>query len=314
MLTGPVAVVSDIVSSAAIILCNKLLMKTFGFRYPITLTSCHYAVTAVASICLCFATKTSADAPPKTVPLAAVAAFALLGTVGIMLANASLLLNSIAFYQIVKLAGLPLTACLEVVTRTSTYTAKQCACFAVVLAGVAVTIRGTLTTSPVGTIVAAFSVLTTSLHQFYCGVLQTRYQVSPNKLLARVAPLKALALFVVAPALDGALFGSRKVFAALTVDVVKLIGTTCALAVVVNIAQYTVVHFYGAGTFQAVNQMKTVLVVYGGSLMFDGMVALPQAVGTVLSIAGVLLLLASKQQAAVRVSKTGEDEEKRSLI
>lgn len=319
MLTGPAAVVSDIVSSVSIILCNKLLMKTYGFRYPITLTSCHYAVTALASITVCLATKKSPDAHTSSIPFVAVAAFALLSTVGIMLANASLMLNSVAFYQIVKLAGLPLTACLEVGTRTTTYSAKQFSCIAVVLAGVALTIRGTLKTSATGTVVAAASVITTSLHQFYCGVLQKRYKVSPNALLARVAPLKALALFSVAPTLDRALFGSGHVLDALTADVVKLIGTTCALAAVVNIAQYTVVHFYGAGTFQAISQMKTVLVVYVGSAVFDGVVTLAQAVGTLLSIAGVLCLFYYKRQGGQPTVKderlsAAEADEKQNLI
>lgn len=295
------AVAADLSASVGIIMTNKLLMKTHGFRYPVTLTACHFATTSVATTVLrAMRRPSSAGEVDQPVPLAAVVAFSLLSCGAIILSNASLFLNSVAFYQIMKLATLPFVACLEVATHTRAYTARQVACLFVIMLGVGVTIEGSVRTSAAGALTAAVSVVTTGCHQFFCGWLQSHYRTAPSTLLSQVAPIKAVLLLLCAPTLDRAWFGSRLTLDALTPAAARLAGVTCAFAVVVNLAQYAVIKHYGAGAFQAMSQLKTAAIIYGGSLVFEGRVSTLQAVGALISVGGVSLLLNQKRKADAR--------------
>lgn len=298
---GRLSVAADLTSSVAIIVCNKLLMSRYGFRFPVTLTAAHFAVTSVAIAAVRAVSRgASPGVAGASVPLAPVVAFALLSSGAIILSNASLFLNSVAFYQIMKLATLPFIACLEIASRTRSYSLRHGACFAVIMFGVGITIRGTVRTSGPGALTAVASVLMTGCHQFFCGKLQSHFNVSPATLLSQVAPLKAVLILLCAPTLDRVWFGSVLELSAVSSEALWLAGTTCALAVVVNVAQYSVIKYYGAGLFQAMSQLKTAVIIFGGSLAFEGQLSPVQGVGTLVSILGVYLLLREKQRAAAR--------------
>jgi len=298
---GRLSVAADLTSSVAIIVCNKLLMSRYGFRFPVTLTAAHFAVTSIAVAAVRAASRGAAPGVAGgSVPLAPVVAFALLSSGSIILSNASLFLNSVAFYQIMKLATLPLIACLEIASRTRSYSLRHGACFAVIMFGVGITIRGTMRTSGPGALAAVASVLMTGCHQFFCGKLQSHFNVTPATLLSQVAPLQAVIILLCAPTLDRVWFGSVLRLSAVSSEALWLAAATCALAVVVNVAQYSVIKYYGAGLFQAMSQLKTAIIIYGGSLAFEGAVSPVQGVGTLISILGVYLLLHEKQRAAIK--------------
>ena len=299
---GRLSVAADLTSSVAIIVCNKLLMSRYGFRFPVTLTAAHFAVTSVAVATVRAVSQSAAPgvAAGGSVPLAPVVAFALLSSGAIIMSNASLCLNSVAFYQIVKLATLPFIACLEIASHTRSYSLRHGACFAVIMFGVGLTIRGTMRTSGPGALAAFASVLMTGCHQFFCGKLQSHFNVTPATLLSQVAPMKAVIILLCAPTLDRVWFGSVLKLSAVSSEALWLAAATCALAVVVNVAQYSVIKYYGAGLFQAMSQLKTAVIIYGGSLAFEGAVPPVQGVGTLVSILGVYLLLHEKQRAAAK--------------
>lgn len=318
------SVAADLTSSVAIIVCNKLLMSRYGFRFPVTLTAAHFAVTSVAIAAIRLVTQSAAPSASgggsggsgsgnggsgsgnsssngigtAAVPLAPVVAFAMLSSGAIILSNASLFLNSVAFYQIMKLATLPFIAFLEIATRTRSYSLRHGACFAVIMFGVGITIRGSMRTSVPGALTAVLSVMMTGCHQFFCGKLQSHFNVTPATLLSQVAPLKAVIILLCAPMLDRVWFGSVLDLSSVSGDALWLAAATCLLAVIVNVAQYSVINYYGAGLFQAMSQLKTAIIIYGWSLAFEGTVSPVQGVGTLISILGAYLLIREKQKAA----------------
>jgi len=229
-------------------------------------------------------------------PFVSFVLFATVSASAIVLSNTSLCINSVAFYQIMKLPTLLFVAALEVCTRVQSYDGDDVLAFIVILAGVAVTIHGQVSTNAVGFMVATASIITTGLHQFYCGRLQAWYGMSPSALLANVSPFKALALFVLGPPLDKLLFGSDIRTVEWNETVVALIALTCVLAIMLNVSQYTVIRLLGSGYYQALSQLKTVAIVLVGSYIFERKVSNLLLLGVVQAVAGVCLLASAKHR------------------
>lgn len=283
-------------SSVAIILCNKALMSgKLNFRYPVTLTAAHFAWTAVGSViirgCANAEDQNDSKASSGLPPWFVVAGFVGISCAAIILSNASLLLNSVAFYQISKLLTLPFVAVLDWAEGRKTYTLMHLPVFAVVMAGVALTIRGEVKDGGyVGAAVALMSVVTTGLHQIYCGRLQARWGMSPSALLAVVSPIKATLLFAIGPPIDAFAFGGWIGAYRWTVSAAILVGITCLLAIALNLSQYTVIRVLGAGPYQAFSQLKTAAVIVIGTLIFEHRLYLQQTSGALIAVCGVVAL------------------------
>lgn len=297
-------------SAVLMILSNKALMTgALNFRYPTTLTAAHFAWTA-AGTGLVNACARGGDGgggkPVELPPWYATAAFVVLSAAAIILSNASLLLNSVAFYQIMKLATLPFVAIVEWSAGTKRFCWWHPLFYAAILGGVGLTIVGDVSTTVFGTVIACVSFVSAGLHQFYCGRLLANYGLSPSKLLAIVSPFKAGLLFVIGPLIDGAWFGGWIGAYHWTVNAACLVLFTCALAIVLNIAQYSAINLLGAGTYQALSQLKTAAVVVLGSLYFLGTVDPRQLAGTALTVSAVGFLTNCERRQ--RAAEAGEAE------
>jgi solute carrier family 35 protein E3 len=303
-------------SAVAIILCNKALMSgKLNFRYPVSLTAAHFAWTAVGSAFIkgCFNAESQSDnkASSGLPPWFVVGGFVGISCAAIILSNASLLLNSVAFYQISKLLTLPFVAVLDWADGRKTYTLMHLPIFAVVMAGVALTIRGEIKDGGyVGAAVALMSVVTTGLHQIYCGRLQERWGMSPSALLTVVSPIKATFLFTIGPAIDAFAFGGWIGAYRWTVKAVILVSITCLLAIALNISQYTVIRALGAGPYQAFSQLKTAAVIVLGTLLFERRLYLQQTIGALIAVCGVVSLtrLEARLRSVVRCPEDSRDE------
>lgn len=332
-LHGFIAWAAEFCSAVLIILCNKTLMQTMAFRFPVTLTALHFACTAVgARACVTLGRQVTIGAAPstadcdqelqclqkpgKTVDMSArshssdisdcahfashtpittieLACFAFISSIAIVLSNVSLCTNSVAFYQVMKLPVLVFIATLEAALGVKKYTHWQSGGIALILSGTAVTIRGNVTTSALGLTVALGSIVSTGMHQLLCGRLQAWHGLSSSELLAKVSPIKAVILALAGPLLDRALLNSDLRTVDWTSELGLVIGASCSLAVVLNLSQYTVIRHLGAGLYQALSQLKTIFIVVLGSLLFDATLNLWQLVGVGVAVSGVSLLLKS---------------------
>jgi hypothetical protein len=133
-------------SSVAIILCNKAMMSgDLNFRYPVTLTAAHFAWTAGESTLILNCTTSANEAcegARELPPWYVIAGFVAISCGAIILSNASLMLDSVAFYQTSKLLTLSFVATLDWADGRKTYTWMHHPIFAVVMTDVALTIRG----------------------------------------------------------------------------------------------------------------------------------------------------------------------------
>jgi solute carrier family 35 protein E3 len=290
---------ADFASVVLIVLCNKALMSPpVNFRFPVTLTAAHFACTAIVSSLLMRSKGTEsmpyeAQASSQTFPPWYVTAtFVLVSGAAIITVNASLLLNSVAFYQIMKMLTLPIVATVEALSGTKRYGLKHVVAFAVILLGVGLTITGDMESSFAGTVVATTSVIFASASQILCGSLQAKYDVSPSMLLAIVSPYKAALLFAIGPLMDRTFFSNSALTDYTWTRVgVQLFSTSCVLAIVVNLAQYTAIRLLGSGIYAALGQAKTSALVVIGSIAFHGRATPAQLAGTGVAISAVWCLL-----------------------
>lgn len=275
---------ADLASVVLIVICNKALMiPPVNFTFPVTLTAAHFVATAcvtlVTSRVLPFQQDALSDAKPqRSPPFLEAALFVAVSTAAVVSVNASLLLNSVAFYQIMKLLTLPFVAAFQATTGAEKYSCQHLCAFAGILCGVGLTINGEFETNTAGFVVAVASAALAGLSQILCGRMQKRYGMSPSALLSIVSPFKACVLIVIGPLLDRVVSNDTWFFRyAWTASAVQLSICSCILAVMVNLAQYTAISLLGPS-------------MYNGSLVFRGYVSLQQIAGTTVAVLAVWCL------------------------
>lgn len=97
-------ILTSISSSVGLILVNKIIMSPpFNFGYVFTLTSLHFLVTAITMELFALAGAFIRN----RLPLLPTVLMATACSLSVALTNSSLKLNSIGFYQLCKLLGIP---------------------------------------------------------------------------------------------------------------------------------------------------------------------------------------------------------------
>ena len=103
------ALTLSVTSSVSIVIVNKYLISTLGFRYVTFLTSLHMVVTVFALR----AAHRVGLLEPKPIDRGALLRFAALNAASIAFLNLSLGFNSVGFYQMTKLAIIPCTVAIQ---------------------------------------------------------------------------------------------------------------------------------------------------------------------------------------------------------
>ncbi|CAI5514548.1 unnamed protein product [Closterium sp. Naga37s-1] len=168
-------------------------MTGYSFVYATTLSGLHLSFATLAGLlCLCLArflppsspspslsspaplspsaslippSAAPPPAPVPTLPAWEVGRFTLLSNVCVVTTNFALLANSVGFYQISRLAIIPLTCAFEALLHGKAYSPPTLAAVLVVLVGVGVCTVTDVTVSAFGLVTAAAGAVSTSLQQ-----------------------------------------------------------------------------------------------------------------------------------------------------
>ncbi|CAI6003190.1 unnamed protein product [Closterium sp. NIES-65] len=168
-------------------------MTGYSFVYATTLSGLHLSFATLAGLlCLCLArflppsspspslsspaplspsaslippSAAPPPAPVPTLPAWEVGRFTLLSNVCVVTTNFALLANSVGFYQISRLAIIPLTCAFEALLHGKAYSPPTLAAVLVVLVGVGVCTVTDVTVSTFGLVTAAAGAVSTSLQQ-----------------------------------------------------------------------------------------------------------------------------------------------------
>ncbi|KAH0658268.1 hypothetical protein KY290_030027 [Solanum tuberosum] len=256
----------SVVSSVSIVICNKALMSSLGFRFATTLTSWHLLVT-FCSLHVALWMKLFEHKPfdPRTV-----VGFGILNGISIGLLNLSLGFNSVGFYQMTKLAIIPCTVFLETIFLSKKFSRSIQLSLCVLLLGVGIATVTDLQLNFLGSILSLLAVLTTCVAQIMTNTIQKKFKVSSTQLLYQSCPYQAMTLFVSGPFLDKFLT-QQNVFAfRYTPQVLTFIAMSCLISVSVNFSTFLVIGKTSPVTYQVLGHLKTCLVLaFGYILLHD---------------------------------------------
>eukprot|EP00249_Psilotum_nudum_P003951 c17462_g1_i1 orf=1-861(-) len=253
----------SVISSVAIVICNKALLSNFSFNFATTLTSWHLLVTFfslyVAQLLKLFENKPS---DPGTVM-----GFGVLNGISVGLLNLCLGFNSVGFYQMTKLAIIPCTVLLETLFFGKRFSHHIQLSLIVLLIGVGIATITDLQLNALGSLISVLAIGTTCVAQIMTNTIQKRFMVSSTQLLYQSCPYQATTLFIMGPFLDG-LLTKENVFAfKYTTLVLLFIILSCLIAVSVNFSTFLVLGKTSPVSYQVLGHLKTCLVLGFGYIL-----------------------------------------------
>ncbi|GJP79663.1 hypothetical protein CLOP_g9867 [Closterium sp. NIES-67] len=258
-------------------------------------------------------------APSPALPTWEVIRFTLLSNVCVASTNFALLANSVGFYQISRLAIIPLTCVFETSLHGKAYSPCTLLSVLVVLLGVAVCTVTDVTVTAAGLAAAAAGAVSTSLQQISVGELQQRYALDSFDLLIRTAyllihllshrwascrqryalgsfdlltqtaPLQAASLLLLGPAVDFLLTSQSVFHYTLTIDATACILLSCILALLTTVSVYLCIGKFSAVSFQVLGHMKTIAILLLGWAVFKDPLTPKVLFGMLLAVAGMVL-------------------------
>jgi solute carrier family 35 protein E3 len=179
---------------------NKYVYNVDGFRFMMTLSTCHFIFTAVCVRLMetqgYFERKEPEGGMSKVLPVA----IGSLGSVAFM--NLSLANNSVGFYQISKLACIPVTLFIQAKYFNTQHTDNVKMTLIPILFGVGLTTVTDFDVNLVGSCYAGVGVSFTVLGQVYTSTKQKELKMNSLQLLYHTAPLIAVGMAVMVPMFD----------------------------------------------------------------------------------------------------------------
>ncbi|KAG2423567.1 hypothetical protein HXX76_015207 [Chlamydomonas incerta] len=285
----------NVFSAVSIVFANKLVLSTYHFHFVTTLTLIHTLFTWAGMVLLA----RSGFFAAKPLAAAAVAPLAL-GYVGyIILNNLSLQLNTVGFYQILKIAIAPTVMLLDFVLFRKMQTWRIMSSVAVVCVGVtAATVTDHVAISNVvGLGVGLASVVVTALYQIWAGSKQKELQANSSQLLLAYTPQAILLLSVMVPLLDdlglappppGAGRAANTVLGyPYDLASVSAIVVSALLGILVSLSTFLVIGATSSLTYNIVGHFKTILILAGGCLLFGEAMPWKRLAGIGLTMCGI---------------------------
>lgn len=200
---GPVvALTFNFLVAVAIILANKLVMGKVGFNFPIFLTLIHYT-TAWLLLAIFKALSLLPVSPPsKTTPFSSLFSLGAVMAFASGLANTSLKLNSVGFYQMAKIAVTPTIVLAEFIIFRKTISFKKVLALAVVSVGVAVATVTDLEFNLSGALIAIIWIIPSAVNKILWSNLQQQANWTALALMWKTTPITIFFLLALMPWLD----------------------------------------------------------------------------------------------------------------
>ncbi|XP_042375336.1 UDP-xylose transporter 3-like [Zingiber officinale] len=275
----------SVVSSVSIVICNKALMSSLGFKFATTLTSWHLLVT----FCSLHAALWMKLFEHKPFDRKVVIGFGILNGISIGLLNLSLGFNSVGFYQMTKLAIIPCTVFLETAFLAKKFSQRIQFSLSILLLGVGIATITDLQLNLLGSILSLLAIITTCIAQIMTNTIQKKFKVSSTQLLYQSALYQSLTLFVSGPFLDGLLTNQNVFGFNYTTQVLVFIVLSCLISVSVNFSTFLVIGKTSPVTYQVLGHLKTCLVLTFGYVLLHDPFSWRNIFGIFVAIIGMVL-------------------------
>jgi solute carrier family 35 protein E3 len=215
----------------------------------------------------------------------------------IVFMNLSLSHNSVAFYQLSKLAWTPVTLGLEYCLFRTKVSRRVFLALLTIILGVGIaTIKNAIVADLKGIILAVVAVLFSATGQILCSHYQKQKGYDSIQLYCSVCPLVMMGTFVSIP-----IFHNIKDLrqSHLSMSLTMHILLSCVLALGVNITNYLVLGQTSPITYQVLGHLKTVSVLLLGFVFFNDRCNKRMTGGIILALAGVMLYSEQKRRDCV---------------
>lgn len=227
--------------------------------------------------------------------------------------NLNLAHNSVGFYQLSKLACIPVTIIIERAFYGKTLATPVLLTLIPITIGVGIATVYDVSVNLVGCLFAIAAVLFTSLAQIFTSTYQKQLECDALQLLYHTAPLIAVGMLIMIPFFDNVKYLMVTEF---SVPLIAHVLLTCFLALGVNISNYLVLGKTSPLTYQVLGHLKTVMILVLGFVVFRYK-AEPRAIlGIVVALVGVVAYTELKRRVAkagpslpIRYNKLSAEEE-----
>ncbi|PNW69844.1 hypothetical protein CHLRE_18g748947v5 [Chlamydomonas reinhardtii] len=279
--------VLNVASSVAIVFVNKWLMdpvRGHGFVFATCLSAAHFLATGA----VCYTGELLGLVKTAEIPILQLMLYTAVASASIASVNLSLLYNSVGFYQISKLATIPVVAALEAVWCGRRFSTPTLMSMAAVAIGSGIVTISDVSLRFTGFVIAAISVVTAALQQIGVGALQRQNAVGPVETLAATAPVQGMCLAAFGPSIDYSLRRAWVFRYPFTVSTGGILALSCVVALLVNLSQFMCLGRFSAATFQVMSHTKTISVLLLGWAFMGDVMSPRKVVGVVVAVGGMV--------------------------
>lgn len=281
---GPsVALTFNFAVAVGIIMANKMVMGSVGFKFPIALSLIHYAVAFVLMAILKTMSLLPVAPPSKSTPFSSLFALGAVMSLSTGLANVSLKHNSVGFYQMAKIAVTPTIVVAEFMIFQKRVSSQKVITLAIVSFGVAVATVTDLEFNFFGAVVALAWIVPSAVNKILWSNLQQSGNWTALALMWKTTPVTIFFLLALMPLLDppGLLLFDWNFRNSLAIIISALFGFLLqwsgALALGATSALSHVV----------LGQFKTIVIMLSGYLIFSSDPGITSICGAIVALGGM---------------------------
>eukprot|EP00606_Chrysophyceae_sp_TOSAG23-5_P000656 GSChrysophyteH2.ASY1.ANO1.803.1 assembled CDS len=267
MIVG-LGIVGNILSVVGVVICNKYITEVDGFKYMVFLSFLHFACTAIGTRLLLglgvFTYKPAALNKVLWVALGSLLSVAFM--------NLNLSHNSVGFYQLSKLACIPVTLMIQLAVYGERVPKSVQLTLIPISFGVGYATVYDMDVNFLGTMYACAAVVATALAQIFTNTYQKSLDCNALQLLYHTSSLIA---------------GGMLVYMFTTPTLLR-IALSCVFALGVNISNYLVLGKTSPLTYQVLGHLKTILIILLGFVMFGKKPEIRNVLGIFVAMLGVI--------------------------
>jgi len=281
--------VANVVSVVGVVIANKYIVTEDNFNFMILLSFLHFTSTYIAtSTLLRFKVFIF-----KPAPLSSVLPVAIGSLLSVAFMNLNLAHNSVGFYQLSKLACIPVTITLEYLFYHKTVSWPILLTLIPITFGVGLATVNDVTVTMKGLTYATCAVVATALAQIFTSTYQKELDCNALQLLIHTAPIISFGMFCMIPFFDD--IGNLQ-DVPITIPLFGHLLLSCLFAFGVNVSNYLVLGKTSPLTYQVLGHMKTILIFLLGFLVFSQKYNMKIIAGISIALIGVILYTELKRR------------------
>jgi solute carrier family 35 protein E3 len=286
------AAAGNIGSAVHLILTNKRVIIVDKFAFTAVLAVLHSYTTFLGCLVLLLAgfIKYKPVSSMRTLTIISIGSL-----VSILFMNLSLVHNSVGFYQISKLACIPMTLLIECYLGMmhQTLTLRLLLSLLLLSVGMALVATNDTSATSLGLLWAFLGTFSTSVAQVLFSPLQKSLQLDPLQLLLHTSPMLTLGASLAVPLSDDM---PRLLSHRVTTELVRDLAISCVCAIVLNMTNYAVLSMTTPLTNQIIGHVKTIAIIVFGVIYTDNKPTTKMILGICLALLGVGFYTREKQR------------------